>query len=64
VVDQPVRERRDAERVQARADDRADLCQIELEGVDRVDRAAQQLVLDLRGAALQAELEQVVAELQ
>jgi hypothetical protein len=64
VVDEPVRERWDAERVEARADDRADLCQIELERVDRVDRAAEQLVLDLRGAALQAQLEQVVAELQ
>jgi translation initiation factor IF-2 len=64
VVDEPVRERRDPERVQARADDRADLRQIELEGVDRVDRATQQLVLDLRRATLQAELEQVVAELQ
>ena len=54
VVDQPVRERRAAERVEARADHRADLARVELERVDRVDRVAEQLALDLRGAALQA----------
>jgi len=64
VVDEAVRERGTAERVEARADDRADLREIEIERVDRVDRTAEQLVLDLRRTTLQAQLEQVVAELQ
>jgi hypothetical protein len=64
VIDEPVRERRDAERVEARADDRAYLRKVEIERVDRVDRAAEQLVLDPGSASLQAQLEQLVAELQ
>jgi hypothetical protein len=64
VVDESVREGGAAERVEARADDRADLREIEIERVDRIDRAAEQLVLDLRRTTLEAQLEQLVAELQ
>ena len=64
MVDQPVGERGTAERVQARADDRADLERVELERVDRVDRVAQQVLLDLLGASLQRFSQEVLAEVQ
>jgi hypothetical protein len=59
-----VRERRAAERVEARADDGPDRRRVEPERVDGLHGAVEQLALDALGATLQVQREEVVVELQ
>ena len=63
-LDQAVRQRRAAERVKARGDDRADEVRLELERVDRRDRLLQELVLDPRRASLQRAAHEALAQVQ
>ena len=64
MVDEPVGERRAAQRVQARAHHGADLAGVELQRVDGPDRVPQQLLLDPRGTALQAVRHEVIAQVE
>ena len=64
VVDEPVGERRAAERVEARAHHGADLAGVDRERVDRANRVLQQLPLDPRRAALRRVREELVAEVE
>ena len=64
VLEQAVRERRAAERVVRRGDDRADLRGIRAELVDRRDREPQQLVLGLDRAFLERRREQLRRQLE
>jgi hypothetical protein len=64
VLDQAVGEAWTAERVEARAEDRADRARVDLELVDRLGGLAQELVLDLGRATLQVARQEVRVEVQ
>ena len=64
MLDQAMREGRTAERVKARAQDRPDGAEVDLELVDRLRRLAQQLLLDLRGASLKVAGEEIRVQVQ
>jgi hypothetical protein len=64
VLDQAVGEAWTAERVEARAEDRADRARVDLELVDRLGGLAQELVLDLGRTTLQVARQEVRVEVQ